>query len=752
MLRSTSISKQRNYNNSTNTGLIGKSTSSSTQLPAYNSYRSSSDSSSNWTNTTNTLRLFLSSLRLRAKLSRVSSINQSILWLIISLITIYLSISWLLDHPLILLKFKLQNSLVSSGWSGSNLSIRKSPLVFVHSSQSASVVWESDRLSTAGGNQLALLYWITNTPSKNSSISNSKSLNFEDDDDDDDTLRMATGKFPIVRRTRPEGQDGSRRWIHSCLLSHLTPGTTYAYQIVLISPNHPESHNQLSDVGFGSYQSFESSLKRVYSTHRFTWFGIDPPDITQLQQLSSTSPSSKDPIDLIHIVVLGDNQFGVKVFRRLAQRFFNIKSYAPRFKSIFGPRQILHHIYPIPKKPSLIFHLGDAVQHPHNLKQWQTDFWDPLTHKNSLSSEIPIIYSRGNHDFDHDGKNLYTGGIPDVQIGEMNRSQTSRLSSDSSLEIPGIAEADKSFTTLKIHPRDPSSRATYFSYSPHPRVRVIVCDSNLEPSRKAYPGSTMSEVDEHERWLLWEMARPEWKEASIRIIMVHVPPFVEFWDKAMWTEGHESSWGQYVRNRFAPHFHGVSTLTKRYDIPSASLVISGHSHAYSRGYLSNLVSPSYFYPDSSSSIPREVLKTSRMTNKNLMNDLNHPQADHGVVYVITGGAGGVLDTERVENWGFYERSIVNKHHFGYMMLDMSETLLSIDEWGEDWRDSRDRRKKFHDHKLRVYKLVGSQLVCKGTNDSWESGHYQATDRLIWTTVDVDGKIIDRFIIEADSCR
>lgn len=120
--------------------------------------------------------------------------------------------------------------------------------------------------------------------------------------------------------------------------------------------------------------------------------------------------------------------------------------------------------------------------------------------------------------------------------------------------------------------------------------------------------------------------------------------------------------------------------------------------------------------------------------------------------MVSGGAFGVLDTEKVEYWGFDKLSISGKHHLNYMKLDMSLTLVSIDEWGEDWQDSRDENAGYIKNHDRVCKLTGSQLICQGTYDSLQSGHYQSSDRLFWNSFDIEGKILDRFIIEADSCR
>ncbi|KAI7943428.1 hypothetical protein MJO29_013272 [Puccinia striiformis f. sp. tritici] len=678
-------------------------------------------------------------------LTRSSSLPVLIILFLLVLLVTY----WLFNTVLILFRFKIADGLLSSGWIGIGLKIRKPPLIFVHSSQSAAIVWESNKMASSSGHQLGLRYWKIGPGYENQTISLSSRQ--------ERLLKLSTGTLANVKRTRPEGDDGWRRWVHTAVIEGLEPSTTYAYEIVLLNNHFNQQHTS----------EFEM-IKKIYSKHRFTWYGIDQIDLSHGNRLSETSPSSSSSTDILHVVVIGDNQFGVRPFRKIVNRFMKIKAYIPSIKSIFKPRLIDHHHHHQslnPAKPNMVFHLGDAVQDPHNLKQWQTDFWDALTFKNKLASEIPIVYAKGNHDFDSTGHNIYSGGIPKVQIGEMNRTQTLKLNSNSGLEIPGIAEADKSYTTFKSHERDPRSRGTYFAYSPHQRVRVIVCDSNLELTRKLDPQSTLTEVDEHERWLLWEMARPEWKEASIRIIIIHVPPFIEHWEKQMWTQGHESAWGAYVRTRFAPHFHAVSPLTSRYDIPPASLVISGHSHVYARGMLSNYVAESFFKVKDSSEIPTDIKKEARTQNRQIY-DPHNPQTDHGVVYVISGGAGGTLDKERVEDWGFYERTVLNQYHFNHMLLDMSSTLESIDEWQQDWLDSKTKRLGYKDLKLRVYKSIGSQLVCQGPSTAdeggidqhgnpkqvWKAGHYLATDRLVWNTRSIDGKLLDRFVIEANSCR
>lgn len=70
------------------------------------------------------------------------------------------------------------------------------------------------------------------------------------------------------------------------------------------------------------------------------------------------------------------------------------------------------------------------------------------------------------------------------------------------------------------------------SYSPHSRCRIIVLDSNLDELEQV----------EQEEWLEWELGRKEWTRATLRIVVVHVPPFLEYWDRHNWADGKESEW------------------------------------------------------------------------------------------------------------------------------------------------------------------------------------------------------------------
>lgn len=375
--------------------------------------------------------------KLPSNLTRFSNSHSSLIQSILVAFILITLLFYLFGSALILFRFKIHNGLMSSGWIGTSMSIRKQPILFVQSSQSVAIVWETNKLTSSSGREVTLRYWTVATGHHNHTW-----VKHPIDQ------KHATSLIIEPTRVRPKGDDGWKRWIHSSLLENLVTGTTYAYELILVDPHHlPKTDRD------------RGAVKKVFATHQFTWLGIDPPDLHHVQHLSTTSPSAADPINVLHIAVIGDNQFGVNIFRQIVKRMMNIKSYVPPLQSIFGPRQIIHHFYPSPTKPNLVFHVGDAVQDAHNLRQWQTDFWDPYTFKSKLSSEIPIVYARGNHDFDAYGLSLYTGGLPKVQIGELNRTQNWKLTSQSPLEIPGIAEADRNYTTFKAHPRDPYTRA-----------------------------------------------------------------------------------------------------------------------------------------------------------------------------------------------------------------------------------------------------------------------------------------------------
>eukprot|EP00818_Percolomonas_sp_WS_P009283 CAMPEP_0117439000 /NCGR_PEP_ID=MMETSP0759-20121206/2344_1 /TAXON_ID=63605 /ORGANISM="Percolomonas cosmopolitus, Strain WS" /LENGTH=588 /DNA_ID=CAMNT_0005230711 /DNA_START=835 /DNA_END=2598 /DNA_ORIENTATION=+ len=114
-------------------------------------------------------------------------------------------------------------------------------------------------------------------------------------------------------------------------------------------------------------------------------------------------------------------------------------------------------------------------------------------------------------------------------------------------------------------------------------------------------------------------------KAKFRIVCTHIPPFIEYWDPESWNfPKNEKSWNSIMQSYYAPVFerHGVN------------LVLSGHQHNYQRGKRSN----------------------------------TH--------YVVSGGAGGEMDHDQVENYGFYDVTRFDHH---YLVLKMQREKDQSDQ-------------------------------------------------------------------------
>lgn len=238
----------------------------------------------------------------------------------------------------------------------------------------------------------------------------------------------------------------------------------------------------------------------------------------------------------------------------------------------FGMRTFVSLLRRVRKKVDYLLHAGDAVQNYPSLRQWQTDFVAPLTYY-GFGQTAPLIYAHGNHDHDPTFEYHYT-----------------RM--------------------------DPSSDPWYAFSMADGAIRFIVLDSNLD-----WP--------QQDDWLKRELASEAFQYAQFRVVVVHVPPFLEYWDPEAWFEKHENLWGAFVRERFVPLF-------EKYGV---DLVISGHQHNYERGQR------------------------------------------NGIHYAIIGGAGGDLDFERVENYNMYENTLLDFH---FVLLEFTPPSKQESRWQLTW--------------------------------------------------------------------
>ncbi|GAA5917872.1 hypothetical protein JCM6882_003749 [Rhodosporidiobolus microsporus] len=544
-------------------------------------------------------------------------------------------------------------------------SLRKRPVIFVRGEDRVAVVWETNecgeevqwgmkwrRESKAGGGK-AEFAWRGVSPV------------------DDFTLRDEEG--------------GDERVVYTGAIEGLFGSQTYEYEV-------------------SSCSALMASCTAV-ARGTFPWLGRPT-----LPHQPAPTPSTT-----LHIACIADNQFNLRVFRRVLLR---LRSFA---RSVL-PSDYFFNSPPAftPHEPHLVLHAGDAVQNPHNLAQWQTDFWDPLTRTFSASASLfaslfssapststlpPVLLARGNHDWDLSGQNLYTGGL--ASQSPLRANYAAYLSSLSPPQAP---------------PDDyHSHRATYYSHSPHARFRLLVLDSNLP---------TVAEQDAQERWLLWELGREEWRAASVRAVVVHTAPWIEWWDREAWTGGGESEWSAYVRRSLMPLLaqHGCT------------LVLSGHSHAYTRGFLPYSLVPSFSAALNSSSLPRLVSSAARSRPWEKDGD---PSIDEpGMLLVTFGGAGGTLDSDRVEEWGFMDRSVSGRYHFGWLAASFAGSLDGGESRAVEGLERAMGRRRARGEGPTVYRVKGLEECTR---------ERKVRDVVEWRAVGVEGKEVDRVWLVAEGC-
>lgn len=382
---------------------------------------------------------------------------------------------------LVLVRFKLRNQAFNEKWVN-GCGLRKKPLLFVHSSDEVAVVWESNC-------DLGLRFnWVEKRIGRDGKgrdiLIGSEMLEEEEEDGEGRRAEVKAVKVPDETDTH---------FLYSTNLKGLRAGSLYTYEIRVDSTPSSSSVTTL--------KASSKKAGRILARHTFPWVGA-------LKGHDSLLPSHP-----IHIAAIGDNQFGLKIFHRIVRQLSFWRRFLPkRLRTtaysrgdlpfyLQDPKGSELRTFTRPTKPHLLLHVGDAVQQIRNLQQWQTDFYDPLSYYSNLGQILPTLYSPGNHDYDPTGEYLYTGGVP-----------SSAQKKAEVLSSQGIG--------------------TWHAFSIY-RTRWIVLDSNVDPEIYG---------DNQERWLIEEFGKREWREASLKVVIVHIPPFLEFWDPKAWNEEGESSW------------------------------------------------------------------------------------------------------------------------------------------------------------------------------------------------------------------
>lgn len=284
-----------------------------------------------------------------------------------------------------------------------------------------------------------------------------------------------------------------------------------------------------------------------------------------------------DDIENFRAFIISDVQSGAAVFRRAAERISETMQQhddvnRPKWKGVgLGCGDLL-------------VHAGDSVQSPQIAREWHAYFLGPLE-EGHIGQSLPILFARGNHDVDG-------------WHGDDSRKHPVQI------YTPG--EKWQSY------------RTGVYSGGEHQKNGIfwIVLDSNHD--------SDTSQLE----FLRSQLSSAACSRALFRIVIVHIAPFVEYWDPNTWARG-ENRWGQEVRLKFAPLF-------EKYGV---DLVVSGHSHIYQRG----------------DNAPTTLLRE---------------EGSPSATYVVCGGGGGELESEyfnHVEDYGFYKVTSAQYHYLEVVM-------------------------------------------------------------------------------------
>jgi predicted phosphodiesterase len=312
--------------------------------------------------------------------------------------------------------------------------------------------------------------------------------------------------------------------------------------------------------------------------------------------------------ETLHIGLISDNQSGLRAFMGILHSLVNLPASYPLQYATSSSAKVFPHY---------LIHVGDAVQSYDSLDQWQTDFVDPLSfawRSGQVPSPPPILYAHGNHDQDANNRYIYTTG----------------------------QRQGKNWFSATLG-----------------AARFVVLDSQ-----------PLNQFETQLDWLRWEIHLASWKQASFRIAIVHIAPFIEYWDPRAWEELGEKHWGKYVRTQLVPILMSGGV----------DLIISGHQHAYSRGWMSKEVGEELTKDDFEISINKSekrqrvrLMANSWKRSRDLQGNNNFSyfagRPRGGTMMAVIGGAGGQLDSEQVEDWGFYKTSLLGRHHFVMITLD-----------------------------------------------------------------------------------
>lgn len=238
-----------------------------------------------------------------------------------------------------------------------------------------------------------------------------------------------------------------------------------------------------------------------------------------------------------------------------------------------------------------------------------------------------------------------------------------------------------------------------------------------------------------------QLASDKAVRAERRIVLIHMPPFVEYWDPKPWSEENERDWNAHVRQLYLPVWSLPPGARRSEDASSsggaaagdgtswqpADLVISGHQHNYQ-------------HFTASLDRPAGGVRGGGSGGYGAAGDDRHT-----IHYVTTGGAGGTLDHESVCAWTAADPSADGACE-GARPEAGSEWAMA---WAAMMR-GRERREDEADRQSGSLKMVKTVvkyhyaiLTIPHPDDGDDRG---GSGPIQWTAYDQNDRIIDSFTL------
>eukprot|EP01127_Copromyxa_protea_P005207 TRINITY_DN150_c1_g3_i1.p1 TRINITY_DN150_c1_g3~~TRINITY_DN150_c1_g3_i1.p1 ORF type:complete len:453 (-),score=79.68 TRINITY_DN150_c1_g3_i1:86-1444(-) len=258
------------------------------------------------------------------------------------------------------------------------------------------------------------------------------------------------------------------------------------------------------------------------------------------------------------------------------------------------------------RDPDALFHLGDKIQNYRETSQWYR-YWSHAlntlyyTTWGGVIKQMPILEMAGNHD------------------GSVANNPYTHKSSYWSITVAGI--------------------------------HCVFLNSLSDSARQ-------------KRWFHEEIVSESWRKANLRVLLTHIPPYIEYWEPIPWEKG-EKNWGKFVREYYLPHA----------EAEGLDLVLGGHTHMYQRGCRHRHRQTKRANVNAENSLQGMILPGDIVEKRTTV----YADEDN-VCFMSIGGGGGQLELEsqRVEDWKVFTRTVFEHHYVDLKVEDDHVTFTVRD--------------------------------------------------------------------------